>query len=339
MKNIYFYLHLTGATTSCGGVYTLSALLPLRVSGASFRLGGAAVGLPVGSDRAHTGSLPAAADGSVGGSNGARSALSTTSLECLRESFLNPILAGIPTPNVFESEQMKARYGLSPVSNGVPHAPYGIFPTIHLDTGRKTSTKSLCPSKNRRVEGRFGPIRPVCSAAFSDTRETAGESPATRFSNTAEYIVRPTETLVSMRLPTQCFPFSRVSQFALAPLGGTAVAREAGAASRVAAPSRAQVAAQAECVGTLGKLFRNFSKHFILLRIENRSRFPARGTCAGASTRDPKRTGGAPVAGPFEHEPSGTERAIETHPQANDPQSPFPCECVSTIRNPPLSDY
>lgn len=339
MKNLYVYLHLAGHTTSCGCVYPIPASLPLLVLRASFRLGGAAVGLPVGSDRARTGSLPAAADGSVGGSNGARSTPSTTSLECLRESFLNPILAGIPTPNVFESEQMKARYGLSPVSNGVPHAPYGIFPTIHLDTGRKTSTKSLCPSKSHRVEGRFGPIRPVCSAAFSDTRETAGESPATRFSNTAEYIVRPTETLVSMRLPTKCFPFSKVSRFALAPLDGTAVAREAGAASRAAAQSRAQVAAQAECVGTLGKLFRNFSKHFILLRIENRSRFPARGTCAGASTRDPKHTSGAPVAGPFEHEPSGTERAIETHPQANDPQSPFPCECVSTIRNPPLSDY
>lgn len=217
MKNIYFYLHLTGATTSYGGVYSLSALLPLRFSGASFRLGGAQAELPVGSDRARTGSLPAAADGSIGGSNGARSALSTISLECLRKAFVNPILTEIPTPNVFESEQMKARYGLSPVSNGVPHAPYGIFPTIHPDTGRKTSTKSLCPSKNRRVEGRFGPIRLVYSAAFSDTRGAAGESPATRFSNTAVYVVRPTETLVSMSLPTQCFPFSRVSQFALAP--------------------------------------------------------------------------------------------------------------------------
>lgn len=255
MKNLYIFLHLDGNTASCGCVYTLPASLPPCVSGASFRLGGAEVGLPVGSDRARTGSLPAAADGSLGGSHGARSAPSTTSLECLRESFLNPILAGIPTPNVFKSEPMKARYGLSPVSNEVPHAPYGISPTIRLETGRKTSTKSLCPSKNRRVEGRFGPIRLVCSAAFSDTREVAGEYPATRFSNTAVYVVRPTETLVSMSLPTQCFPFSKVSRFALAPLGGTAVARERGAASRVAAPIRTQVAAQAECVGTLGKLF------------------------------------------------------------------------------------
>lgn len=331
MKNLYVYLHLAGHTTSCGCVYPIPASLPLLVLRASFRLGGAAVGLPVGSDRAHTGSLPAAADGSVGGSNGPRTTPSTTSLECLRESFLNPILAGIPTPNVFESEQMKARYGLSPVSNGAPRAPYGISPTFYFDTGRKTSTKSSCPSKNHRVEGRFGPIRLVYSAVFSDTRKAAGESPATRFSNTAVYVVRPTETLVSMSLPTQCFPFSRVSQFALAPLGGTTVARERGAASRVAAPSRAQVAAQAECVGTLGKLFRNFSKHFILLRSENRSRFPARGTCSGASTRDRERN-----RRPLRARALGYRTRPEIHPQANEPQSPFPCECVSTIRNPPL---
>lgn len=264
MKNLYVYLHLAGHTTSCGCVYPIPASLPLLVLRASFRLGGAAVGLPVGSDRAHTGSLPAVADGSVGGSNGPRTTPSTTSLECLRESFLNPILAGIPTPNVVESEQMKARYGLSPVSNGVPHAPYGIFPTIHLDTGRKTSTKSLCPSKSHRVEGRFGPIRPVCSAAFSDTRETAGESPATRFSNTAEYIVRPTETLVSMSLPTKCFPFSKVSRFALAPLGGTAVARETG---RCRAKSRASCRASRVCRyprQTFSKLFKAF--HIVTYR-------------------------------------------------------------------------
>lgn len=331
MKNFYTHLHLIDTTNFFGGVYTLPASLPPRVSGASFRLGWEELELPVGSDRARRGSPTASAEGAIGGSNGARTALSTTSLECLRKAFVNPILAEIPTPNVFKSELMRARYGLSPVSNGAPRAPYGISPTFYFDTGRKTSTKSSCPSKNHPIEGRFGPIRLVYSAVFSDTRKAAGESPATRFSNTAIYVVRPTETLVSMSLPTQCFPFSRVSQFALAPLGGTAVARERGAASRVAAPSRAQVAAQAECVGTLGKLFRNFSKYFILLRSENRSRFPARGTCSGASTRDRERN-----RRPLRARALGYRTRPEIHPQANEPQSPFPCECVSTIRNPPL---
>ncbi len=338
MKNRNTLLHLSGDRTPAEGVYPLPATLSQPVLRSSGRPGG----LPDGSGRARAGSLPAAADGSVGGSNGPRNTPSTMSLEYLRDSFELSTFEGLSTPNVFESDRMIAYYGLSLNSNGVSHTSYGISPTIHLGIGRNASTKRVRPTEKHLVEGRFAPIRHAYSPVFSVTREAAGESTATGFSNTSEFVVRLAETLESTALPTKFGSFLKVSRFALEvlrdealALGFPAAAREASAVAHAASQIHEQVNAQVESVGALGEFFETFQGISYCYAAPT-----ARVSPHEDMARDRRRgTLSTPAAPSVEREAANSELESETHPQANEPQLPFPCECVSTIRNTLLSRH
>lgn len=261
MNAHHTFLHSTSQTSLRGAVYILSTPLPGAVSGPD----GAPEGLPGAAVAQRAGTLPAAADGSVGGSNGPRNTPSTMSLEYLRDSFELSTLVGLSTPNVFESDRMIAYYGLSLNSNVVSHTSYGISPTIHLGIGRNASTKRVRPTEKHLVEGRFAPIRHAYSPVFSVTREAAGESSATGFSNASEFIVRLAETLKSTALPTKFSSFLKVSRFALEvlrdealALGFPTAAREASAVAHAASQIHEQVNMQAEYIGALGKPFETF---------------------------------------------------------------------------------
>lgn len=338
MNAHHSFLHSTSQTSLRGAVYILSTPLPGAVSGPD----GAPEGLPGAAVAQRAGTLPAAADGSVGGSNGPRNTLSTMSLEYLRDSFELSTFEGLSTPNVFESDRMIAYYGLSLNSNGVSHTSYGISPTIHLDIGRNASTKRVRPTEKHLVEGRFAPIRHAYSPVFSVTREAAGESSATGFSNTSEFVVRLAETLESTALPTKFGSFLKVSRFALEvlrdealALGFPAAAREASAVAHAASQIHEQVNAQAESVGALGKPFETF-QGISHCYVGHTARISPHEDMAYDRRRG---TLSAPAAPSVEREAANSELESETHPQANEPQLPFPCECVSTIRNALLSRH